>query len=58
MKQLSMILGLCLLFAFGLTTEIQANNSVETAITIAKEKTITLRFMVTAVCANARLKVH
>ena len=43
MKQLSMILGLCLLFAFGLTTEIQANNDVQTVITTAKEKTITFK---------------
>ena len=43
MKQLSIIWGLCLLFAFGLTTEIQANNTVETVATIAKQKTVTFK---------------
>jgi len=43
MKELSMVLGLCLLFAFGLTTEIQANNDVQPVITTAKEKTITFK---------------
>jgi mercuric ion binding protein len=43
MKQLSMVLGLCLLFAFGLNTEIQANNDVEIEISIAKKKTVTFK---------------
>jgi copper chaperone CopZ len=43
MKQLSMVLGLCLLFALGSTTEIQANNEVEVTLTIAKKKTVTFK---------------
>jgi|AntRauTorckE5430_2_1112549.scaffolds.fasta_scaffold02331_2 copper chaperone CopZ len=43
MKKLSMVLGLCLLFALGLTTEIQANNEVETVVTIAKKNTVTFK---------------
>lgn len=43
MKQLSMVLGLCLLFALGSITEIQASNEVETTLTIAKKKTVTFK---------------
>ena len=43
MKQLSMVLGLCLLFVFTLTVETQANNEIETVITIAKKKTVTFK---------------
>lgn len=43
MKQLSMVLGLCLLFVFALNTSIQANNGVEITTSIAKKETVTFK---------------
>jgi len=40
MKQLSIVLGFCLLFVFALNTNSQANNGVEIETSFAKKKTV------------------
>ncbi|MGB0864153.1 MAG: heavy-metal-associated domain-containing protein [Saprospiraceae bacterium] len=40
MKELSLVLSLCLLFALGATTNVQASNDIQKVVVLAKKKTV------------------
>lgn len=56
MKQLSMILGLCLLFVLGFSTETQAYEKAEIETTVAKLKTV--KFKVYGNCGMCKSKIE